>query len=90
MQVNLFGVVNIVAEFIGSGIQPYVRIDILTLTRLNDFAGTVTTVAEVSFFSFFTFRRVYRTKTPCRISPIDSFRNKKVFVIWQKLLLSQI
>ena len=44
---NLFGVVNIVAEFVGSGIQPYVRIDILTLTRLTDFTGTVTTIAEV-------------------------------------------
>jgi hypothetical protein len=46
--VNLFAVVNIVAEFVGSGIQPYVRIDILTLTRLNDFGGNVTTVAEVT------------------------------------------
>jgi hypothetical protein len=46
--VNLFGVVSIVAEFIGGGIQPYVRIDILTLTRIYNFSGVVTTIAEVS------------------------------------------
>ena len=44
---NLFGVVSIVAEFIGGGIQSYARIDILTLTRIMDFPGITTFIAEV-------------------------------------------
>ena len=46
----MFGVVSLVAEFIGGGIQPYVRIDILTLTRIYDTSGIITTIAEVGTY----------------------------------------
>ena len=32
-QVNMFGVVKIVAELIGGGVLPYYRVDVISLTR---------------------------------------------------------
>ena len=46
-QVNQFGVLKIIAEFVGGGLMPTYRIDVITLTRIFDFSGIVTTTAEV-------------------------------------------
>ena len=53
-QANLFGIVKIVAEFIGGGISPVYRIDVIRLTRNMDFGGYVVTTCEVLFL-FATF-----------------------------------
>ena len=38
-QVNKFGVVKIVGEFVGGGVLPYFRVDVLSLTRQKDLKG---------------------------------------------------
>ena len=48
-QVNLFGVVKIVAEFVGGGILPYYRVDILSLTREWNLRGYITFACEILF-----------------------------------------
>ena len=48
-QVNLFGVVKIVAEFVGGGILPYYRVDILSLTREWNVKGYITFACEILF-----------------------------------------
>ena len=48
-QVNLFGVVKIVAEFVGGGILPYYRVDILSLTREWNVRGYITFACEILF-----------------------------------------
>lgn len=48
-QVNMFGVVKIVAELIGGGVLPYYRVDVISLTRTFDFVGYVTMACEVAF-----------------------------------------
>ena len=53
-QANLFGVVKIVAEFVGGGISPVFRIDIIRLTRVMDAWGYMVTACEI-FFVFATF-----------------------------------
>ena len=53
-QANLFGVVKIVAEFVGGGVSPVFRIDIIRLTRVMDLSGYIVTVCEV-LFVFATF-----------------------------------
>jgi len=53
-QANLFGIVKIVAEFVGGGISPVFRIDVIRLTRVMDFGGYVVATCEV-FFVFATF-----------------------------------
>ena len=48
-QVNLFGVVKIVAEFVGGGILPHYRVDILSLTREWNLKGYITFACEIFF-----------------------------------------
>ena len=48
-QVNLFGVIKIVAEFVGGGVNPYNRIEVIRLTRVMDLKGYVVTVCELLF-----------------------------------------
>ena len=48
-QVNMFGVVKIVGEFIGGGVLPYYRVDILTLTRVWDTWGYLVFACEIAF-----------------------------------------
>ena len=48
-QVNMFGVVKIVGEFIGGGVLPWYKVDVLTLTRQWDFDGYVTLACELFF-----------------------------------------
>ena len=45
----MFGVVKIVAEFVGGGVTPWARIDVIRLTRRWDFAGYFVFVCEVLF-----------------------------------------
>ena len=59
-QANLFGVVKIVAEFVGGGISPVFRIDIIRLTRVMDLGGYIVTACEL-FFVFATFYYVLNT-----------------------------
>jgi len=47
--VNQFGVLRIIAEFLGGGIMPSYRIDVITLTKNMDFGGIVTLTAEGLF-----------------------------------------
>ena len=49
IQVNLFGVIKIVAEFVGGGVSPYNRIEVIRLTRVMDFKGYVVTLCEFLF-----------------------------------------
>ena len=46
---NLFGIIKIVAEFVGGGINPYNRIEVIRLTRVMDFNGYVVTISELLF-----------------------------------------
>ena len=48
-QVNMFGVVKIIGEFVGGGVLPFYRVDVLTLTRQWNFAGYVVFACEVIF-----------------------------------------
>ena len=48
-QVNLFGVVKIVGEFIGGGVLPWFRVEVIALTRQWDFEGYVTLACELFF-----------------------------------------
>ena len=48
-QVNLFGVVKIVAEQIGGGFLPYYRIDVISLTRQKNVKGYILWFCEVAF-----------------------------------------
>ena len=46
---NQFGIVKVIAEFVGGGIMPSYRIDVITLTKIYDFMGIVTSIAELLF-----------------------------------------
>ena len=39
--------VRIIAEFVGGGIVPNFRIDVITLTKIFDLFGTITAICEV-------------------------------------------
>ena len=45
----MFGVVKIVAEFVGGGVTPWARIDVIRLTRNWDLAGYCVFTCEVLF-----------------------------------------
>jgi hypothetical protein len=45
----MFGVVKIVAEFVGGGVTPWARIDVIRLTRNWDLAGYLVFTCEVLF-----------------------------------------
>ena len=50
MQLNLFSIVTLVAEFIpGGGILPYARIDVIRLLHHHEASGTLIMVMEVCF-----------------------------------------
>ena len=56
----MFGVVKIVAEFVGGGVNPSFRIDVIRLTRNWDLAGYAVFACEV-FFILSTFYYILNT-----------------------------
>ena len=56
----MFGVVKIVAEFVGGGVTPSFRIDVIRLTRNWDLAGYAVFTCEVLFI-FSTFYYILNT-----------------------------
>ena len=46
---NQFGVVRMIAEFVGGGVMPSYRIDVITLTKIFDLGGWITAIAEVTY-----------------------------------------
>lgn len=48
-QVNMFGVVTAVAEFVGGGIQPWARVEAIRLFANLDGFGAITLAAEILF-----------------------------------------
>ncbi len=48
-QVNMFGVVTCVAEFVGGGVRPWFRVEAIRLFANLDGFGLVTKIAEILF-----------------------------------------
>ena len=49
LQVNLFGLVTVTAEFIGGAITPWYRVDAIRLFTDDTFAGWLTNILELMF-----------------------------------------
>ena len=87
---NLFGIVKIVGEFIGGGISPSYRIDVIRLTRTWNFEGYLTTTAEVLFvastFYYLLNNLTILKKVGCNAFFKDAWNTIDVFTIFFSLL----
>ena len=86
----MFGVVKIVAEFTGGGVNPWFRIDVIRLTRNWDLAGYCVFACEI-FFILSTFYYIMNTLGVLKSSGCveffkDSWNIVDIFTIFLSLL----